>query len=219
MTEEAYDGHRLERLVFFSDAIFAIAITLLIIEIRVPHLPPDATNTDWINAIAQLWPSLVAFSLSFIVIGAMWARHHATFAMVYRFSQSMMWPNLLLLMSIAFLPFSTAVMGIGRPSAIPYAFYSGSLLVASLMKTWLNHIVLRPEFVAPGVTAAQITGERRRSWIMPTATAAAFGLAFVAPGWNNLAMILIMALRRLPFFKDQPTPAEMAPVQATILLD
>jgi uncharacterized membrane protein len=217
MSEEGNHGpeHRLERLVFFSDAVFAIAITLLIIEVRVPHLSANATSADWISELVALTPSFGAFGLSFLVIGAMWARHHEIFAMVTRFSQRMIWPNLFLLMSIAFLPFSTGLMNLGRPTPIPYAFYAASLLLAALFKMRLTYVSLRPELVAPSVTKDQIAKELRGSWIMPIATLIALGLAFVIPGWNNIAMLLMPAMRRLPFFKGRQ-PHVVAEQPATI---
>ena len=95
------NAHALERLVFFSDAVFAIVITLLVIEIERPELHDGATNADWINSLLALIPSFAGFLLSFMVIGAFWMNHHALFLLVDRYDERLLWPNLILLLSIA----------------------------------------------------------------------------------------------------------------------
>ena len=208
--------HRLERLAFFSDAVFAIAITLLIIEVHVPELPSGATDADWGRALYHLIPSFWAFALSFVVIGTLWILHHKTLSMMARFSGRLMWPNLLFLMSVAFLPFSTALLAEGSKvgsgqsvlSPVPYVFYDASLLVAGLLKARLTRIALRPDLISSHVRPAQVQAERRQVLILPLATLLALGLAFVIPAWNNLAMFTIPLFRLLPYFKEQAEAAE-----------
>ena len=92
------------RLEAFSDGVFAIAITLLILEIKVP----PAANLG--NGLLQLWPSYLAYAISFVVIGAIWINHHAMFDWIDRVDQKLLLLNTLHLMFIAFLPFPTAVL-------------------------------------------------------------------------------------------------------------
>ena len=98
----------LERFVFFSDAVFAIAITLLVIEIKVPVLAEDAGERAWEVVLLHLWPSFFAFILTFLVVGSVWAAHHAVFRLVSRFSGDLIFPNLILLMAVGLVPFSSA---------------------------------------------------------------------------------------------------------------
>jgi uncharacterized membrane protein len=201
-SKEHDPDHSLERLVFFSDAVFAIAITLLIIEVHVPHLPNDASNADWGRALIQLLPNFAAFALSFLVIGVMWAAHHTTMSYLSRYSPRLLWPNLLLLMTVAFLPFSTALLAMGGSAQLPNTFYAGSLLVAALCKTRLTLLALKPDLLRPDADPQRIAIERRRAWIMPVATLLALALTFtVATHWAMAAMVLIAFFRRLPWFR------------------
>ena len=101
----------LERFVFFSDAVFAIAITLLALGIKVPDPGVDAGEAAWEAALLHLTPSLASFVLSFYVIGNIWTAHHEVFRLVRRFDSRLLLPNMLLLFAITLVPFSTALMG------------------------------------------------------------------------------------------------------------
>lgn len=95
------------RIEAFSDGVFAIAITLLIIEIAVPHVDAEGSLGD---AIFDLWPSYFAYILSFITIGIYWANHHSFFRLFLRTDHTFLMLNVFFLMCIAFLPFPTAVL-------------------------------------------------------------------------------------------------------------
>ncbi len=99
----------------FSDGVFAIAITLLVLEIRVP--PPDATEQGrtLLTALRELWPSYVGYVLSFVTIGIMWANHHSIFRYVRRADRYFVLINVLFLMCISFLPFPTALLASTSP--------------------------------------------------------------------------------------------------------
>ncbi len=187
--------HRLERLTFFSDAVFAIAITLLVIEIRVPELDDRATSAAWIQALFHLFPHFIAFVLSFVVIGALWANHHAILSLLVRFDERLIWPNLLFLLSVAFLPFSTGLLASGSLSPVPYLFYSASLLIASLLKAWFTGIALKPGLVAPGTDPNMVRWLMRTRWVMPVVTTLSMVLALWIPAFNNFAMFLMFARR------------------------
>lgn len=193
----------LERFVFFSDAVFAIAITLLVIEIKVPPIASGLGEAAWEGVLVQLWPSFFAFILTFLVVGSVWAAHHAVFRLVSKFTDDLIFPNLILLMAVALVPFSSALLSERTVAPAPYAFYGATLLVVGLAKVWVTRIALRPALVSPHVSPRTVVVARRMSWLLPAAAALALALAFVFPGWNNLAMLLIPLGRRLPFLQDK----------------
>jgi uncharacterized membrane protein len=94
------------RLETFSDGVIAIAITLLVLELPIP----DVSEDGFWRAFLHLWPSLIAYTISFITIGVMWINHHTIFVHISRLSRVFMVLNTLLLMSIAFVPYPTKVM-------------------------------------------------------------------------------------------------------------
>jgi uncharacterized membrane protein len=125
--------HLLERMLFFSDAVFAIAITLLIIEVHVPELPRGSTSGDYGMALAHLIPSIAGYVLSFLVIARFWITHHSAFAHAPPFDVSLLWPNVQLLMAIAFMPFATAFLTKNLGEVVPAQVYNLTLVVASLL--------------------------------------------------------------------------------------
>jgi uncharacterized membrane protein len=109
---QAQDEHthpnETQRIEAFSDGVFAIAITLLIIEIGVPHVTGEESLA---SALRDLWPNYLAYVLSFVMIGIYWANHHSFFRLFVRTDHYFLMLNVFFLMAIAFLPFPTAVLG------------------------------------------------------------------------------------------------------------
>ncbi len=175
----------LERLVFFSDAVFAIAITLLVLEIHVPRLAGEATDHDFAIELAHLLPSLIAFALSFLVIGMFWMGHHRLFADATHYSEKLVWPNLLFLMAIAFMPFATAFMGSNGDRFVPALVYNSSLLACGLAEWRLAVVVGRLSQDRP---ANRIN--TRRAAVTAVAAAICVGLAFLVPQLSQIGMLL-----------------------------
>jgi uncharacterized membrane protein len=132
MSTAGSDTFRLEA---FADAVFAIAITLLVIEIHVP--PPDevARLGGLSVALLHLWPSYLGYVISFVVIGIMWANHHNLMKLIHRLDHTFITLTLLLLLCVAFLPFPTAVMAehLVDPNerSVAVAFYCGCFTVTA----------------------------------------------------------------------------------------
>ena len=121
-----------ERVVFFSDAVFAIAVTLLVLEIR----PPQDTR-HLLHGLAALWPSYLAYAMTFLLIGQVWANHHVMFDHIRTADRMVLFLNTLLLMDIAFLPFAASVLaeafrtGHGQRTAV--VFYGMVFEVAAIL--------------------------------------------------------------------------------------
>src|SRR5215469_16375933 len=105
--DEAVD-QGMGRILALSDGVFAIAMTLLILQIAIPATAGDGRLS---RALLALWPRYLAYLLSFLVIARFWVIHHQAFRLIARFDTALVWLNLLLLLFVAFLPFPTSVLG------------------------------------------------------------------------------------------------------------
>lgn len=128
-----------DRVLNFSDAIFAFAATLLILKIDLPNIPPELIETRLGPEILNLWPSYFANLISFLVIGYYWLTHHAIFNMIRRFNQTLFWLNVTFLIFISFLPFPVDLFGDFGNSRSVVVFYSAALALAGYLLTilWL----------------------------------------------------------------------------------
>ncbi|HEV2750623.1 MAG TPA: TMEM175 family protein [Gemmatimonadales bacterium] len=145
----------------FSDGVFAIAITLLILEIRVP--PAGGERGLWAGLVA-LWPSYVAFVLSFFVILIMWVNHHELIRLVRAVGYPFMFANGLLLLTVTFVPFPTAVLAehlatADAPAAA--AFYCGTFIINALAWGLVFLAIVRGRLYRSDVDAATIERIRR----------------------------------------------------------
>jgi len=163
----------------FSDGVFAIAITLLILEIRVPHVDHGL----WAGLLA-LWPSYVAFLMSFVVILIEWVNHHELLRMVRRVNYPFLFANGLLLLTITFLPFPTAVLAayLGTSEAqTAVAFYCATFAFNALVWNVLFSTIVRGRLLNHEVSAETIANVRRAYIVGPLVYLLATALAFVQP--------------------------------------
>ena len=127
---------QLERLILFSDAVFAIAITLLVIEIKIPevHEGEEITDDVLLHKLAYLIPKFIGFLVSFLLIGQYWIVHHRMFSYVINFTGKLIWLNLLFLLATALMPFSTAFYSeyVLRGVVTPVIFYTANIALLGL---------------------------------------------------------------------------------------
>ena len=170
----------------FSDGVFAIAITLLVIEIR----PPDEHQVEALGGLGQallaLWPSYAGYVISFITIGIMWANHHNVVRLMARIDHGLIVWNLLLLMTISFTPFTTAVMADhlhhpGWDRTISMAFYCSSFVLTALSFNGLwRHAANKRRLLHSHVSDAQVRAISRAYWPGTFLYALAAAAAFVS---------------------------------------
>ncbi|HEV2690401.1 MAG TPA: TMEM175 family protein [Bryobacteraceae bacterium] len=134
------------RMEAFSDGVFAIAITLLILEIHVPKLPETAGSEELFSSMAGLWPSFLAFLLSFFAILIMWVSHHELIRMVRKVDYHLLFANGLLLLMVTFVPFPTAVLAqhlgtkAGNAATLLYCVSFFVTAIAFILLWWPSRI-------------------------------------------------------------------------------
>lgn len=187
-----------ERLVFFSDAVFAIAITLLVL----PLTEARPSEEHLVADLLGLWPELLSFALSFVVVGTFWLGHHRAFSRVRRVDGRLVGLNLGFLACVAFLPFPTAVLGDHGDTVPAVVLYAAAMTVtgtASAAVWW--HASADRQLLAPGVDDATVRYLRLRSLVVPAAFLPSVPLALLSPlaAWLCwlLAWPLTAAVHRL----------------------
>ena len=180
----------------FSDAVIAVAITLLALDLPIPH--PSATAGLGHRLLVQ-WPNFVAFLISFVTIGIIWINHHAMLRRLARLDHAMLILNLLLLLSICVLPFSTALradyLKTSNGERLAAAIYAGSLLVMSLFFFVMQARAMRShtELLQEGVTAETraFVVRRNAAGLIPYVVATA--AAVISP-YVTLAITALVAI-------------------------
>jgi len=184
------------RIETFSDGVFAIAITLLIIEIGVPHVVGTESLSE---KLVELWPSYLGYAISFLVIGTVWANHHNRFRLISRSDHILLFLNIVFLMCVAFIPFPTALLadylsGTDEHRTTAVAVYSGTLAVTAVFFTllWL-YAAANYRLIDRTVDPLLLRAMTRRYVFGMLLYILAFALAFLSPA-ASLALIVVLAL-------------------------
>ncbi len=189
----AREHAKLERLTFFSDAVFAIAMTLLVIEVRLPELHA-ATDRSLAQGLMDLLPNYIGFVISFLVIGRFWAGHHRLMAMIDIADPALVRVNLLLLMAIAFMPFPTAILSDYSLLRVAIGFYTAYLLVVGLVNVRVITVALRHLSQSDPEAVEDARQLRRTMWSPILIAGAGFAAGMVSPAVGLIAMIVVTPL-------------------------
>jgi uncharacterized membrane protein len=171
------------RLEAFSDGVFAIAITLLVLDI---HVPPTGEGSLGHELLTQ-WPTYAAYVISFLTIGIIWINHHAAFSRLRSVDHSILILNLLLLMSVGILPFTTSLMAEylkeDSGESLAAAVYGASFLLMGAIFVMVNRQILfrRPRLLKEPIDPASARGILKFAALGQIPYALAVVLAFVSP--------------------------------------
>lgn len=189
---------QLERFILFSDAVFAICITLLVIEIKVPnrdelHIYSDANLWNYLSRHSL---KFFGFLISFGIIGHYWSVHHRIFGYAKNYTTSLLWINLAFLFSVVLLPFSSDLLGeYGSDTnmLIPYGVYAANMCFTGLMNCWLWIYISNPkrELLTHHISNARIQLGVYRSLLIPVIFALAFFVSFFHPLTSRFIPVLI----------------------------
>ena len=198
-TSESRESSRVEA---FSDGVFAVAITLLVLEIRVPG--PLKPTQSLGHELLRLWPAFLAFGLSFMTIGIMWMNHHRMFKLMVRTDDGLLIVNGALLLMITFVPFPTAVFAqnLMTPHAPAAAgFYSATFVVMALLFNLLAGYVHRRKLLIDNPTTRALSNRLRRQYFIgPGMYLLLTGIAFL-----NVYACLVMHMLFALYFAIPPS--------------
>lgn len=190
---ESHSG--IERFALFSDAVFAIAITLLALEIRLPAGVELHSDRELLQALLGIWPLYLNYAISFLVIGQYWMIHHRMFRMITRFDRRLMLLNLLLLMCIGFIPFPTAILG-EHSGTVGTVLYAGTMVVTGLMNAllWMYATMNKGHLLGVELSQGEIAQSRQRQFLMPCVFLASIAIAFWNADIAKFSWILLLPL-------------------------
>ena len=177
------------RLEAFSDGVIAIIITIMVLELRVPHEPTLA-------ALALLWPTLLSYLMSYVFIGIYWNNHHHLWQAVEKVNGPVLWANLHLLFWLSLVPFVTAWMGENHFAAAPVAVYGVVLLGSGVAYFVMSRVLLAIH--APDSLLARALGSDFKGRISLLFYAVAIAVAFVLPWLSGLLYATVAVIWLVP---------------------
>lgn len=177
------------RLEAFSDGVLAIVITIMVLELKVPH-------GDGLSALVPLLPVLLSYVLSFVYVGIYWNNHHHLFHATHRVSGGVLWANLHLLFWLSLFPFVTGWMGENHFNALPTALYGLVLLMAAIAYWVLERRIITCE--GPESLLAQAVGSETKGWVSIALYVAGIAMSFVLPAIAQALYVAVALMWLVP---------------------
>ncbi len=183
-----------ERLVLFSDAVIAITITLLALEIRLPEGFGEYGDAELWAALVALWPRFLGYLISFAVIGVFWINHQAKFSCIVKSDRGLLWVNLLFLLFIGIVPFTTSVVA-ENGGAVATAVYASGMVACGLSLAAVWVYADRRGLIDPAVSRQ----DRSRQLLSALLSSAVFAIsvpfAFAHPDVAKFVWLLLLPIR------------------------
>ncbi len=196
-TEKERAKFQLERIALFSDAVFAIAMTLLVIEIKVPvvSFDPAVFDKELSHALSEMIPEFVGFFISFVVIGNYWRAHHTIFGYVTDYDRKLLVLNMMFLLSIVCMPFTTALMS-KYIFFKPYIFYCVNVICSGLIQLRLWHYVTNPKNkLSENIPKGMVQYKKYSAWVVIGCFVLSLALhKIVGPGFARMFLTCIFII-------------------------
>jgi uncharacterized membrane protein len=188
-------GLSLDRLTAFTDGVFAIAITLLVLEIPLPHLPNGAPAHELATKLGDLWPHALSYVISFVVIGIYWVVHHRMFRFIRRADTMLLRLNLLFLLFIAVMPLPTALIGEYGNYQIAVVLYAATLACTGFAGTALWwYSTWNRRLVDPDLPRLTIMQFRFGGLVVPIVFLLSIPLTFLGQGYAQYSWAALFVL-------------------------
>ncbi len=187
---------RLEALV---DGIFAVAMTLLVLDIRLPEGVRLASNAELLAHLGSILQAFWVYVLSFVVLAMFWAGHNFQFHLVQRLDRGLLWTNFAFLLLTTMVPFTTNLVSSHSNLSVAVALYAANLLLlCAALWAHIRHLRKHTHLATSELTASLGRAIERRLGLFCAVTAAAIAVAQASPGWGMRTFILLVVIHFLP---------------------
>jgi uncharacterized membrane protein len=186
--------HRVEAL---ADGVFAIVMTLLVLELKVPELPKNVAQSELLHGIRALLPIFFSYFITFMLAGSFWFFHHLSFHFIRHTTRGLCWINLIFLLFVSLLPFSTGMLGHFLRHRVAQYFYFGNQLAIGIMLLLHWAFARRNELLVDNVVPAEIRALGMRLTMLPAATAVALATSIFNAEWSFYTCLFTLLLFRL----------------------
>jgi uncharacterized membrane protein len=180
------------RIEALTDGVFAIAMTLLVFGLKVPQVPHHQPSEPLRSALVALWPQLLSYATSFVILGIYWVGHHNQFHYIRRADRSLFWINIGFLMFVTFIPFSTGLLGQYPEERISTAVYGCNLIIVGLL-LYLHWMYATGGYrlIDPGTSPKVIKLAKRRILAAPVVITISIVFSFYSIKLSLLLYLLI----------------------------
>lgn len=192
--------HRTEA---FSDGVFAIIVTLLVLEIKVPHLNDHTSSAELLDALVDMAPKIISWVASFFFISVMWVQHHNVFRMSEKIDYGMVWLNNIFLLFICFMPFPTALMGEyphNRPAVLLFGL---DVTIASLVQVWMYYYIAKNYLLSHYDQKNVMRNVKRSFMLAPMLLIVATAVSFVSLVLPYVIYLFVPFFFLLPFDEEK----------------
>jgi uncharacterized membrane protein len=187
-----------ERLLAFSDGVFAITITLLVLEVKIPEIAENLVATELPQELWHLLPKISSHILSFIVLGLYWIAHHNMFTHVKRHDHILLWLNIAFLMCIASIPFPTGLLGTYHELQISVVIYAGVLALTGIFLNLIWWYAVNYSLIEKDATSDFINFVARYICVAPIVYLIAIATSFLSLAIAKFLLIAVTIFYIIP---------------------
>ncbi len=187
------------RFITFSDGVFAIVITIMVFELKVPEVDKNISDTLLWNSLRAMGLKFLGFFISYAIVGHYWSVHHRIYGYALKYTTALLWINLAFLLAVALLPFSSALLGEYSSHTnmqLPYAVYVLNVCLVALVNTWMWIYISSPkrDLLTRKISKARIKLGVYRSLVIPVIFLLSFLVSLISPIISRFIVLLIPAI-------------------------
>lgn len=181
-----------------TDGVFAVAMTLLVLDLKVPESQPPFAEADLPMKLLALWPKFVSYAISFVILGVYWVGHHIQLSFIRRADRPLLWINILFLLWVALVPFSTALLSEFAKTRIAIAIYGANLIAIGLTLALHWGYAAKGQHVDADIPPSLVRGAMYRTLLAPLVYSIAIALSFFRAELSLALYALVPILYILP---------------------